>query len=145
MTSAALTLLFALLVQGAIALVLLWIMGTIRIPLVANKKIPIEDVALSREAWPAREKRVSNALDNQFQLPVLLYLAAVVVLYLGPTWFEALLAWIFVLTRIAHAVIFTTDNNVGRRFWAFTLGYAVLIVFWLDMFARLFLHALSPV
>jgi hypothetical protein len=129
----------ALLAQGLIALVLLWVLGAIRVPLVQSGKIHIRDVALSREPWPVHEKQVSNAFDNQFQLPMLFYVAGGVALYFGPLWFEAVLAWLFVLTRIAHAVIFATRNRVVPRFFAYTFGYFILCVFWIELIVRLIL------
>jgi len=137
----ALLILLAVWVQGAIALTLLWIMGSIRVPLVANGKIKIAEMALSREPWPEREKRVSNAFDNQFQLPVLFFVAAGVALFLIPSAFEVVLAWLFVLSRIAHATIHASRNNVVHRFWAYVLGFAVLIAFWLDLLVRLLVTA----
>jgi hypothetical protein len=127
----------ALLAQGAIAIVLLWVLGAIRIPLVVQRKIKMRDVALSREPWPENEKRVSNAFDNQFQLPVLLYLGGGVSLYFGPIWIEIVAVWLFVLTRIVHAAVFATTNNVVYRFSAYTAGYVILSAFWLELILRL--------
>jgi hypothetical protein len=127
----------ALLAQGAIALVLLWVLGAIRIPLVVRRKIRMGDVALSREPWPENEKRVSNALDNQFQLPVLFYLGGGLSLYFGSIWIEVAAAWLFVLSRIVHAAVFATTNNVVHRFSAYTAGYIVLSAFWLELIVRL--------
>ena len=102
-----------------------------------NGKIAVRDIALSREPWPDKAKQAANAFDNQFQLPVLLFVAGFAVLYLGPTLFEVVLAWLFVLSRIVHAAIHVTSNHVIRRFWAYVFGYGVLIAFWLDLLARL--------
>jgi hypothetical protein len=143
MSTVTLALLLALVAQVAIAMVLLWVMGSIRLPMIARKDILIEDIALSRQPWPEHEKRVSHAFDNQFQLPVLFYVAGLVALYLNPNWIEAFLAWGFVISRIAHAAIFATTNHVVRRFWAFTIGYFILCVFWLELVARLFILALG--
>lgn len=128
----------AALAHGAIALVLLFVMGAIRLPLVARGKIQVRDIALSRDPWPEQEKRVSQAFDNQFQLPVLFYLACGISLFYGSIWIEAVIAWLFVGSRIVHATIFASSNNVMWRFPAYTLGYGILIVFWLELLARLF-------
>ena len=137
MTAPAAWLLAATLVQGAIALVLLWVLGAIRVPMVASGTMKVADIALSRDPWPEHEKRVSNAFDNQFQLPLLFYVAVGAALYLGPNWIEVALAWLFVLSRIVHAVVFATRNRVYRRFFAYTFGYGVLVVVWLDLAIRL--------
>src|SRR5579863_5146644 len=131
----------AMLAQGLIALVLLWILGAIRVPMVTSGKMPVAKVALSREPWPEHEKKVSNAFDNQFQLPLLFYVACGLALYFGAGWIEVVLAWLFVLSRVVHAVIFATRNRVYRRFFAYTFGYGVLCLLWLDLIVRLVLIA----
>ena len=145
MSTATLALLFAMLVTGAIPLVLLWFMGRIRLPMLAAKSIRIKDIALSRDAWPEHEKRVSNAFDNQFQIPILFYLVAFMTLYLGVTWVEAGLGLLFTVSRIAHAAIFAINNNVVRRFWAFAAGYALIVLWFIELIVRLFAIALSGV
>lgn len=137
MTPATIALIAAALAQGAIALVLLFMLGAIRVPMVTSGKMPVAKVALSREPWPEHEKKVANAFDNQFQLPVLFYVAIGLTLYFGATWIEVVLAWLFVVSRLIHTVIFVTRNRVYRRFFAYTFGYAVLGIYWLDLIARL--------
>ena len=137
MDSATIWLIAAMLAQGALALGLLWYLGTIRVPMIMRGEVKIRDMALSREPWPEREKKVSNAFDNQFQLPVLFYVGCVVAVFVGPTWFDLVLAWAFVVTRYVHAVIHVTDNHVIRRFWAYTAGLAILTLFWLVLIVQL--------
>ena len=145
MTPNGLWLIAAVLLQGALALVLLWLLGTIRVPLVQAGRIKTADVALSRDPWPVRGKQVANAFDNQFQLPLLFYVAAGLALFFGPTLLEVVLGWLFVLSRIIHAAIFVSDNHVIRRFSAYTFGFAVLGVFWIDLVIRLIFVAAHPV
>jgi hypothetical protein len=139
MTATAAWLIAAVLVQGALALVVLALLGNVRLPLIAGGNVHIADVALSRDAWPDRAKQVSNAFDNQFQLPVLFYVAGGLALYFQPSLLEVVLAWLFVVLRIAHAAIFVTTNHVVRRFTAYAIGYGVLVLFWLDLVVRLIL------
>jgi hypothetical protein len=127
----------AMLAQGALALGLLWYLGVIRVPMIMRGEVNIRDIALSREPWPEREKKVSNAFDNQFQLPLLFYVGCIVAVFLGPTWFHLVLAWGFVVTRYVHVAIHITDNHVIRRFWAYTTGLAVLTLFWLVLIVQL--------
>ena len=137
MSSAAAALVAAALTQGAIALVLLWILGAIRVPMVRSGKMPVASIALSREPWPEHEKKVANAFDNQFQLPLLFYVAIGLTLYFGAGWLEVVLAWLFVISRILHAVIFATRNRISPRFLTYTFGYFILLLFWLDLIVRL--------
>lgn len=129
----------AVLAQGALALGLLWYLGTIRIPMITRGEVRIGDIALERTGWPRRERQASNAFDNQFQLPVLFYVGAGLALYFDPTLFELVLAWLFVLTRYVHAFVHVTDNHVIRRFAAYFAGLALLCLLWLDLVVRLFL------
>lgn len=133
----------ALLAQGVIAFVLLLKLGAVRIPMITRGEVRLRDMALSRDIWPERARQLSNAFDNQFQLPVLFYVAGILALVFGPTLFELLLAWAFVLSRIVHAVIHATDNHVIRRFFAYLVGLSILGLFWLDLCVRLVLHALG--
>ena len=129
----------AILAQGALALGLLWYLGTIRIPMVMKGEVRIDDIALERKGWPKREWQASNAFDNQFQLPMLFYVGAGLALYFGPTLLEIVLAWLFVVSRYVHALVHVTDNHVVRRFAAYFVGLLLLSVFWLDLAVRLVL------
>lgn len=133
----------AMLTQGALALGLVWWLGFVRVPMIVKGEVRIRDIALSRAGWPERENRISNAVDNQFQLPVLFYLACGLSLFMSPSWLTLLLAWIFVLSRYVHAAIHVTDNNVVRRFWAFTVGLGVLTLFWLVLLGQVLVVALA--
>jgi hypothetical protein len=137
MDGIAVALIVSMLAQGALALGLVWYLGSIRIPMILRGEVSIRDIALSRQGWPEREKQVSNAVDNQFQLPLLFYVACGLALALGPTWFDLGLAWAFVISRYLHAAIHITDNNVIRRFWAYTVGLGILTVFWLVLVLQL--------
>ena len=143
MPAANLWVIAAVLAQGAIAFILVLIVGAIRLPLVGKGDVRLGDIALSREPWPQHEKRVSNAFDNQFQLPVLFYVACGLALYFGPGWIEAVMAWLFVISRIAHAAIFVITNSVIHRFSAFTIGLAMLGLLWLDLAIRSVVLALG--
>ena len=131
----------AMLLQGALALGLLWYLGKVRIPLVVDGKVKVRDIAVDRGGWPEAEHKVSNAFDNQFQLPVLFYVACLLALWLGPTLLELVLAYAFVATRYVHAFIHITTNNVVRRFAAYTAGLVVLCVLWVDLVVRTLLVA----
>jgi hypothetical protein len=137
----ALWLIGAMLLQGGLALGLLWYLGFVRIPLVTRGEVRMDDIALDRSGWPERVQKVSNAFDNQFQLPVLFYVACLVAISFGTTLIEVLLAFAFVVTRYVHALIHITTNNVPRRFAAYTAGLVLLCLFWVDLLVRLLLVA----
>lgn len=133
-------LILAVLLQGTLILSLLYWLGVKRLPLVAAKKIRISDIALSKEPWPADAKQAGNAFDNQFQLPMLLFVATGIAIYLGASWIDATLALLFVLSRIAHALIFITSNHVIHRFALYVAGFVILSVWWTYLFVRLAIY-----
>ncbi len=133
----------AMLVQGALALGLMWRLGFVRVPMIVRGEVPIRDIATSRAGWPEHERALSNAVDNQFQLPLLFYLGCGLSLFMGPSGLTLALAWLFVISRYIHAAIHITDNNVIRRFWAFTVGLVVLTLLWLVLMGQVLIVALA--
>ena len=47
------------------------------------------------------------------------------------------MAWIFVVLRIAHAAIHVTSNHAGHRFQAFAAGALVLLLMWVVFAVRI--------
>jgi hypothetical protein len=131
-------LLLALLAQVAMTFGMLLWLGWIRVPLVRRRDVRIKDIALSRDGWPEHAKQLAAAVDNQFQLPVLFYVAIILTLWNGTgTWLELILCWTFVASRAVHAAIFATSNNVPRRFLAWTIGFVVLMAYWIVLAIKL--------
>jgi hypothetical protein len=136
-------LIVAIAAQVLLAFIILLLMGRERLPLVASGEIAIDKIAVDKSAWPLRARLVSNSFDNQFQLPVLFYVAALLALWAGgASWVEVVLAWVFVILRYAHAAIHVTTNHVHSRFAAYAAGLAVLALLWLWLVVRLLI--LSP-
>ena len=118
---------------------MIWL-GFIRVGLITSGKVPIREVALSSEAWPPQAMQVANAVNNQFQLPLLFHAVVLLLLWSGITgWPEAVLAWVFVALRFGHAYIHTTHNRVDQRFFVYSAGFFVLLALWLVTALRLFL------
>jgi hypothetical protein len=138
---ASLWLIAAVLAQGVLVFIILALLYVARIPLVVRGKVRVADIALDKDAWPERSRLVANALANQFEVPVLFYVAALIALFFGPTLIEAGLAWLFVISRYVHAYIHVTDNHVIRRFFAYAAGVVIVALFWLDLIIRLIFTA----
>ena len=137
-------LILAISAQVLLTLVILVLMGRERVPRVISGEIPMADVAVERSAYPLRARLLSNNFDNQFQLPVLFYVAALLVLWTGSVgWLELLLAWLFVGLRYVHAAIHVTSNAMLHRFAVYTAGLAVLAALWLLLVLRLVILAPS--
>lgn len=123
--------------------ILVW-MGLERVPRVMRGEIAVADIAVERSAYPLRARLLSNSFDNQFQLPVLFHVAALLALWSGSTgWVELILAWLFVALRYLHASVHVTTNRVTRRFAVYTAGLVVLGLLWLWLVLRLVLLAPS--
>jgi hypothetical protein len=95
------------------------------------------DLALGRVEWPEDAiKRAANQ-RNQFELPVLFYaVTAFALIVAAADFLMVVLAWLFVLTRIAHAAIHIGPNKVRWRSPVFALGVLILAIMWV----KLFLH-----
>lgn len=74
---------------------------------------------------------VRNSLANQFELPVLFY-AVCLSLHVtgGDGLLAVILAWLFTLSRYAHAFIHVTTNRIRHRQPAFLAGFVTLICLW---------------
>jgi hypothetical protein len=116
---------------------LLWMAYTRRTSL-SRGELKVRDIALGQPAWPARATQASNSFDSQFQIPLLFYVLVIL------AWITkqadllfVVMAWIFVLSRLAHAYIHTTSNHVPTRFNIFSLGVIVLLIMWVIFVVRI--------
>lgn len=87
---------------------------------------------------PAPSASVARSLVNQFELPVLFYLA-VILLFLtdGANHVAVILAWGFVITRYAHAVVHVTSNRLFLRQRLFMAGFGFEAALWLVLIIHL--------
>jgi hypothetical protein len=71
---------------------------------------------------------------NLFQLPVLFYLACLLlfVTKLADHWF-VYLSWAYVAFRVAHSVVHVSYNNVLHRFIPFALSNLILLTIWIRL------------
>lgn len=95
--------------------------------------------ALNEDAWPDFVRQINNNIRNQFELPVLFLVLALILWQLQPDgWLPQLLAWGFVATRIVHAWIHTHSNYVPRRRLAFTAGAVLVLLMLLNVLWLIF-------
>jgi hypothetical protein len=132
--------LLPLFVQVALTFVLTFWMGNARVGALKRKELKLSDIALGQSNWPARVMQISNNYHNQLQLPVLFYVLVIL------AWITrkadllfVVLSWVFVISRIVHAWIHTSTNDVQRRFYAFAAGSLVLLVMWVIFAVRILL------
>jgi hypothetical protein len=101
----------------------------VRIGQIRRERIPPQAVASSVQA-AARltDTRASDNFRNLFELPVLFYLAVVVIALSGTASRSALaLAWLFVALRVVHSVIHCSYNRVMHRF---PVHFSSTLVLW---------------
>ncbi len=90
---------------------------------VAEGRVDESRRALHEDAWPDEVLQVNNCIRNQFEVPVLFYVAVGVIYALGVVnWIALSLAWVFVASRYFHAYIHTGSNFVPKRRRFFTIG-----------------------
>ena len=118
--------------QVVLTFVLLYATGRVRLASIRRGEVRVEDIAMGQNAWPERATRFANTYNNQFQLPVLFYIAAIYAqLNDAVNVILIVLAWVFVATRLVYSWIYVTANNVQQRFMAFVAGFAVLAAMWI--------------
>ena len=132
--------LLPLFVEVILTFVLLYWMAYVRTRAIRLGEIKAQNIALREPNWPPGITQVGNAYHNQLELPVLFYVLTI--LSLATRHADLLfvvLAWIFVASRVVHAYIHVTDNNVNRRGPIFGLGALVLTIMWLVFMVRILL------
>jgi hypothetical protein len=84
--------------------------------------------ALNNRVWPESVIKVSNNIANQFEAPVLFYVLCSVLYSIDAVGMVTIvLAWVFTLSRFAHAYVHIGSNYVPMRLRLFLLGCFVLI------------------
>jgi len=127
-------------VQVALTFGLLFWMASARRATLTSGQLKVRDIALGQTTWPDRPQQISNSYDSQFQIPLLFYVLVIL------AWITkhadllfVVMAWIFVLLRVAHAYVHTTSNHVPTRFRAFAAGMFVLLIMWIIFAVRILL------
>ena len=97
-----------------------------------------DQVALGEPNWSVRTLQVGNCYANQLELPILFYVLTILsIMTHHADVIFLVLAWIFVLSRVAHALVHTTTNNVTHRGPLFGIGMMVLLIMWVIFIVRI--------
>jgi hypothetical protein len=130
--------LYPVFVQVALTFALLFWTGRARYVALSTKQVRPADIALREPNWPTRAAQISNSFSNQFELPVLFYLLAVLAVMTHQSDLVlVVLAWAFVLARGAHAYVHTTSNRVLVRGRVYGIGALILLAMWIWFLLRL--------
>jgi hypothetical protein len=125
-------LLYPVFVQVLLTFVLLGFMGRVRAAAVKAKQVKLGDVALGQiDAWPPPAQQAARAFHNQLEMPILFYAAvAMAIAAKAVTLPMVVLAWAFVLLRLAHAAVHIGSNRVNQRFSLFIMSVFALLCMW---------------
>lgn len=125
-------------VQVVLTFVLYCWMAYYRVGVINSGVVHPRDIALREPNWPPYVLQVANAAHNQLETPVLFYVLTILtVITRHADLLFVVLAWIFVLARIAHAYVHVTSNRVSVRGPVFGLALLVLMIMWLIFIVRI--------
>jgi len=129
-----------LFVQVALTFVLLFWMAGARTSALRRREVKIADIALRQPAWPVRATQIGNAFHSQLEVPILFYILVILALAARKAdLLFVIMSWLFVLSRVVHAAIHTSDNYVPRRFYAYAVGAIILLLMWIIFAVRVML------
>jgi hypothetical protein len=129
-----------LFVQVMLTLGLLLWLATLRWADFTSGAVEPSRIALREPNWPVRTQQIAYSFSNQFELPVLFYVLTILaIITRHADLLFVVLAWIFVLARLVHAYVHTTNNVVKRRGGWYAAGAIVLIVMWAIFIVRILL------
>jgi hypothetical protein len=132
--------LLPLFVEVILTFVLLIAMAAVNRGALHRGEVRWQDTALREPNWPARNQQIRNAYLNQLELPILFYVLTILsIITRHADYLFVILAWVFVVLRIAHAFVHVTDNYVPRRGALFAAGALVLAIMWLIFMIRILL------
>lgn len=130
-------------VQVGLTLFIIFWLGLERRRQLKAGKVEPDAIALSTSGWPPRLRQIGNCFSNQFELPVLFYVVVILAVETHKANLSfVVLEWLFVATRIWHAAIHMTSNDVAKRGRAFGFGVLALVAMWFIFAAQLFV--MSP-
>ncbi len=74
---------------------------------------------------------------NLFENPVLFYAACITAMVVGQgSGAMVLLAWVFVICRVLHAVVHLGSNRILPRMTVYGVGWVVLLAMWVMLVIR---------
>jgi hypothetical protein len=125
------TVLLPMFVEVILTFALLFSAGALRSGDLRAGTVKPEHIALRELNWPRRTAQVSNAYDNQTELPTLFYVLTILAYFTHHAGLPfVILAWVFVVFRLLHAYVHVTSNIPNWRGALFGLGSVVLAVMW---------------
>ena len=106
-----------------------------RLRAIAAGRVGVDEFRLGESDKVPHDVSLPNRnIINLFQMPVLFYLACIVlyITQLHDTWFINL-AWAYVVFRVIHSIIHVSYNKVRHRFLAFAVSNFILVAIWIRL------------
>lgn len=126
-----------MLAQAALTYAVYVLVSLRRVGAVREGRARVADFAVPAAEPEASATAVRN-LANQFELPLLFFVACLSLFVLGGASVAAVaLAWLFVLARLAHAIVHVTANRVLPRRRLFIAGWLANGALWVLLAAHL--------
>ena len=111
------------LAQILLTLMMFIMLGVRKAKAIKAGEVNRKQAALNNRVWPESVVKVSNNIANQFEAPVLFYVLCLVFFSIDAVGITAIiLAWVFTLSRFAHAYVHIGSNYVPMRLRLFLLG-----------------------
>ena len=134
------TVLLPLFVEVILTFVLLLWLGVLRRNDISGGATRLSQIGLREPNWPAPTLQVAYSFSNQFELPVLFYVLTILeIITRHADLVFLVLAWVFVLTRLMHAFVYTSSNIVPQRGAWYAFGAVALMVAWGIFMVRILL------
>lgn len=125
------TVMLPLFIEVFLTFALLFWAGALRSGDLRAGTVKPAEIGLRELNWPQRTAQVSNAYGNQTELPTLFYTLTILAYFTHHAGIIfAVLAWVFVAFRLAHAYVHVTSNIPRVRGMLFGFGAVVLAVMW---------------
>lgn len=78
--------------------------------------------------------KTTRNFNNQFEIPVLFYIACTLYICLDiDSAFAVLFAWLFVAFRFIHSYIHLTYNHILHRMLTFWFSFICVLVLWVNL------------
>ncbi|MFJ5370489.1 MAPEG family protein [Bosea sp. CER48] len=100
----------------------------------ASGAVKTSDVSLSTERYPAPARLASANFSNQFETPVVFFALIMLAMEVGATGYAmAVLAWLYVATRVIHTLIHIGPNKLPLRGAVYGIGVIALFGMWIGV------------
>jgi hypothetical protein len=121
--------LWPVLAQIFLILTMYIVLGARKAKAVKARAVDLKATALNNKAWPDDVLKVSNNIDNQFEIPTVFFVLCLLFASLGQIDAVVLsLAWAFVFSRYIHAYVHISSNYVPLRMRVFAIGCVILLI-----------------